>query len=304
MLIEAKNIFFSYQPIFKNPVEVLFDLSFSINSGEVVGLLGHNGAGKTTLLRVILGLAHISRGNLKVFNIDPKIQRQQITTQTGVLLDGQRLLPSRWTPMDVLIYYSIFYNIPISQRNKKILDLLSIFGLERKKNHLISSLSRGMKQKLAICVSLIHDPKLLILDEPTIGLDIESTNEMIKIIKEMKERLQCTIIISSHQMNFINAISERILVIQEGKLIFDDRLQKLTETVGKGLIRLKFEPHLIFLNSQYDFLMTETGDVLCKSDLANLQELFSIAKSQNSELLGIEQMFDFESAFQALTVKK
>lgn len=202
MLVELRDVLAYYRIPGRAPKKALDGAELTLSEGEVVGLLGPNGAGKTTLMRVILGMMHAESGYVSVLGLDPSMHRHQVVKQCGAIIDGQRELPPRWTPMDLLRFVGAHYGIPDQVVRQRARDLLERFGLGAHANSLINSFSRGMKQKLALILAVLHDPKVLVLDEPTLGLDVETTREMLDMIRSFASDGRA-VLISSHQLGVI-----------------------------------------------------------------------------------------------------
>jgi ABC-2 type transport system ATP-binding protein len=302
MLVEACGLAAAYILPFQNPVEVLHDVSFEIAEGQVVGVLGRNGAGKTTLLRMILGLLHPRRGTLHVFGLDPVRQRASLVRRCGSMLDGQRVLPPRWTPNDVLAFHGTTFglsNRTIFERSTKLLER---FGLLEQRTQTIMGFSRGMKQKLALCIALLNDPTLLILDEPTIGLDVESTRELLAQIVSVVTEERRSVILTSHQLNLVERVADRVLVIHNGRDLFFGSPSDLIARVGRGSVKLGFA-HITpaFALALPGTARVEASNIYCPADATTLSLVCGLAAQHNAELESIEQALDFENAFLALT---
>lgn len=302
MLIEVKHLAARYQLPFQRPYDALLDVNLRVEAGQIIGILGRNGAGKTTLLRVLLGLMHPSHGELRVFDLNPVRDRLKIVRQCGALLDGQRFLPPRWTANDLLTFQGTKFGLSqkvIARRSKSLLEK---FNLYKNRSQNIMSFSRGMKQKLALCLSLINDPKLLILDEPTLGLDVESTNELLNELMNIVHEEKRSVLITSHQLPVIEKITHKVLVIHNGKDIFFESPHELIRNVGRGTIKFTFlSVPIEFIASLPAHIRVEENIVFSTSDSDSISEIFNSAKKFDMKLSFVEQALDFENAFLELT---
>ena len=190
------------------------DLSFSVNEGDVYGFLGQNGAGKSTTIRMLLTLVSPTAGHIEIFGMDLRKQRRKILSQVGAVIEKP----------DLYKYLSAFENLSLFARmsnkaisKKELHAQLEMVGLGARRDDKVKTFSQGMKQRLGIAVALIHDPRLIILDEPTNGLDPQGIADMRNLILHLSRHLHKTVIVSSHLLNEIEQISTRMLIIDEGK---------------------------------------------------------------------------------------
>lgn len=206
-LLELKNI---NKTIKGN--KILENISFYIEKGEICGLLGVNGAGKSTIMKIICNLAEISNGEILFLG---KNMKQSDLDNIGALIEYPPLY-NNLSAYDNLKCKAILYGI----ENKRIEEVLKIVGLENTGKKKVSKFSLGMKQRLGIALAILHKPKLLILDEPTNGLDPVGTKELIELIKNFAKE-GTTILVSSHHINEIKKLTDRIIIIDKGKVKFD-----------------------------------------------------------------------------------
>ncbi len=212
----------------------LDNINFTVKRGEVFGYLGPNGAGKTTTIRIITGLSRPSQGSCQVFGHTAGAKKG-IYNKIGVLFEEKNLY-ERLTGLQNLKLYANLYNV----KKKRIVNLLDCFGLigfEKKK---VTNYSKGMKQRLLICRTLLHNPELLILDEPTDGLDPNSAGVIIKAIKEFVKNGN-TVFISSHNMDEVDEICSRVAFIKDGKIIDINNPDIFKQKYGKTVLRVKIK---------------------------------------------------------------
>ncbi len=206
-------------------VKAVNRVNFSVNTGEIVGLLGPNGAGKTTIIKCVCDLINPTSGIIKVFEED--ICTKRVALDLAAVLEGNRNIYWRLTAKENLEFFAGLQGLSPGRRRKKIRGFLKKFGLKEKKDTPARKLSRGMQQKLALGCALIRDTPLLLLDEPTLGLDVETSIELRKYIKELASVEGKTVLLSSHDMNVVEEVCERVVIINEGEVVADDNIDNL-----------------------------------------------------------------------------
>lgn len=215
MLLKVRNLSKSFQ----NGTRAIEDLSFDIPAGKITTFLGFNGAGKTTSLKIILNLLLPDEGKIYFENKLLKNDFTPLLKQTGVVLESTRNMFYALTPMENFIYWGAQRGLNKKVARKNGLELLEKFGLLSKKDTVIFELSRGMQQIIAICCALISRPKFLILDEPTLGLDIEAVETVERILKTLASE-GVEILLTTHELAFAQRIADQILLIKKGQLIY------------------------------------------------------------------------------------
>ncbi|NUM47732.1 MAG: ABC transporter ATP-binding protein [Anaerolineales bacterium] len=193
------------------------NLSLSVPRGEIFGLLGPNGAGKTTTFKMIVGLLQPTSGQVKLGGYDLRTHPLDAKKLLGFVPDTP-LLYEKLTANEFLAFIADLYEIPRDRAVRRAAELLRLFGLENNANDLIDSFSHGMKQKTALAGALIHDPTLLILDEPTVGLDPKSARLIKDILRQLADR-GVTIILSTHILEIAERMCDRIGIIAHGELV-------------------------------------------------------------------------------------
>ncbi|MBE5968319.1 MAG: ABC transporter ATP-binding protein [Lachnospiraceae bacterium] len=204
-------------------------LNLSISESEVYAFLGHNGAGKTTALRLLLGLLEADQGNITVFGNNPIKDGNAVRSMCGVLSEDVGLYEPL-TVYDNLIYYADIYGMKRMESNKRIDALLSRFDLLDKKNVIIEGFSTGMKKKVALIRAMLHRPHILLLDEPTNGLDPVSTADLRNSLLELAKEQGTTIIMTTHNLEEVQKICDRISIFRHGKNIFTDSISELKDS--------------------------------------------------------------------------
>jgi ABC-type multidrug transport system ATPase subunit len=202
------------------------DLSFSVNEGDVYGFLGQNGAGKSTTIRMLLTLITPTAGHIELFGLDLKKERKKILSQVGAVIEK----PDLYKYLSAYENLSLFARMSGSKIGKKELHAqLEMVGLGGRENDKIRTFSQGMKQRLGIAVALVHNPRLIILDEPTNGLDPQGIADMRNLILHLSRHLNKTVIVSSHLLYEIEQISTRMLIIDEGRKMVEGTVASLMD---------------------------------------------------------------------------
>ena len=212
----------------------LSNLDLTVNQGDLFGFIGSNGAGKTTTLRILATFLAPSAGQAIVLGHDVVRDADAVRHVIGYMPDFFGV----YKDMEVTEYLDFFgacYKIPTAQREKTVNDVLELVGLSEKKGSLIGALSRGMQQRLGLARVLIHDPKVLLLDEPASGLDPRARIEMMAILQEL-QRMGKTIIISSHILSELQTLCNRVAIIEKGKLIYAGPVQGVRDQLATGRV--------------------------------------------------------------------
>jgi len=224
-MIEVRNISRSFQDR-KTTIHAVQNLSFTIGKGEAVGLLGENGAGKTTLLRMISTMLEPTNGQIFIDGIDVAKDPMQLKRRIGVLFGSETGLYNRLTARENLVYFARLYGLSKHETNHRIEKLSARFGMKEFLDRKVGGFSKGMRQKVTIARTLIHDPSIILLDEPTTGLDITSANMFRELIHQLKREGK-TILFSSHIMEEVTQLCESIIMIHKGELVYEGSLGEL-----------------------------------------------------------------------------
>lgn len=211
-------------------VAALNGVSFTINEGEFFGLLGPNGAGKTTLIRILTTLLKQTSGKARVMGIDVEGDKPGVRKMIGVVPQAMTsdLDLTGWENMDI---YARFYNMPLKERHNRIDYLLDMVGLRERKNDLVATYSGGMRRRLEIAKGLVHRPSILILDEPTIGLDPQSRHVVWELLTNLRKEDRLTILLTTHYMEEAEFLCERIAIIDYGKIVAIDTVDGLKRVI-------------------------------------------------------------------------
>lgn len=307
-MIEIKNLTKSYG---KN--KVLDDVTFTVNSGEVLGFLGPNGAGKSTTMNIITGYISATGGTVTINGKDNVKDSNECKKAVGYLPEQ----PPLYMDMTVDEYLSFVYDIKKATQDKKshIDSILNMVGISDVKGRLIKNLSKGYKQRVGIAQALVGDPEILILDEPTVGLDPKQILEIRNVIKDLgKDR---TVILSSHILSEISAICERVIIINKGKIVAEDTPENLSKKLtddNKFVIRIagiknEIEDAVTAISGiryieslgqkeegSFDYIIESEKDVDVRG------ELFSVLASKDMPILMVKSMdMSLEDVFLQIT---
>lgn len=228
-IIETVNLTKHY-----NRQTAVKDLSFKVNEGEVFGFLGPNGAGKTTTLLMLMGLSHPSAGSAKVCGFDPLRSAREVKRIAGYLPENVGFYGDL-DAVQNLKYVASLNGIQTDKASEKIDELLDLVGLKQDARKKVGAFSRGMKQRLGFAEVLIKDPKLLFLDEPTIGLDPDGALRLMEFIKSLNRDKQITVLLSSHNLYQVQKISHRVGIMIHGEMVAEGTIESLAkEKFGVG----------------------------------------------------------------------
>lgn len=273
------------------------DVSFSIPSGQVVGLVGSNGAGKTTLLKMLSGLIPATSGDINVLGFNPFERKNEFLRNISVLLGQKNQLWWDISPVDSYQLLMNIYDLDVNKTQKKVKDLAEILNCTHVLETQLRRLSLGERMKMELIGSLLHDPKILFLDEPTIGLDIVAQTSIRNFLSTYVKEKKPTIILTSHYMDDISKLADRLMIISKGKIFYDGSIEKFTQkSVQKKRLKIVFENPL-----QRDFTINSTlslkaGDKAIDVEVDPLQmaETISIiSKTERIQDISTEEV-DFE----------
>ncbi len=209
-------------------------VTLTVERGEVFGLLGSNGAGKTTLIRLLNGLLRLSDGSAHVLDYDPVSQGHELRRHTGVLTETPSLYENL-TARDNLIFFGTLYGVPASDLPARVDEILDLFGLRERAADRAGQFSKGMKQRLALARTLVHQPELLFLDEPTAALDPEASRQVTDLIARLSHESGRTVFLCTHNLDEAQRLCDRVAVINKGKLLAVGAPAQLARDLFKGV---------------------------------------------------------------------
>ncbi len=284
--------------VYSNGVEAVRGISFSVRYGEIFGFLGPNGAGKSTTIKTIIGLLKLTEGKIVLDGFDVSKDSYKARLAKGYA-SQETAVDDRLTAYENIYLQGKYFHMKDSEIEKRAKELLTMFGLWERRNDLVESFSGGMMKRLDIAAALIHQPKILFLDEPTLGLDIQTRSAIWEYIKKFKEN-GMTIFLTTHYLEEADELSDRVAIIDHGKIMALDKPGVLKSQIGGDLITLTFaennkntEKFLDALkgkegiksvskmeNGVYSIVVEKNGDKI-------IPELFGIASSMNVQISSV-----------------
>ncbi len=254
-------------------VKAVQNISFQIEAGEIVGFLGPNGAGKTTTLKMLSGLIYPSSGRVRVADYIPYRRQAKFLEKMSLVMGQKQQLLWDLPALDSLKINAAVYKISEKEFQRRLGELAEMLYLEEKLNQPVRKLSLGERMKAELLAALIHQPQVLFLDEPTLGLDVNAQAAVREFLREYNQRYQATILLTSHYMADITALCQRVMLIYQGQLIYDGSLEQLLE---------RFAP--------YRQVKVELAQALPKSKLAQYGEIETVKGQEVRFLVQREQL--------------
>lgn len=228
-VLQVEQLSKVYRTFRKPDMRAVEDVSLTVGRSEIVGLLGANGAGKTTTIKCICNLVVPTTGQVAINGMDTRTAGPAIYRHVAAVLEGNRNIYWTLTVRENLEFFAGLQGIPLRRARAHVPELLRRFGLEAKEDAPARMLSRGMQQKLALACALIKGTELLILDEPTLGLDVRMSHDLRASLREMGTSGNRSILLSSHDMNVVQSICDRVVIVNKGRVVADERVGRLLD---------------------------------------------------------------------------
>ncbi len=279
------------------------DLSFTVNQGDVYGFLGQNGAGKSTTIRMLLTLITPTSGNIEIFGMNLQENRTDILRQIGAVVEKP----------DVYKYLSAYENVSLFARmsgikvsDKLIKNQLEVVGLADRSKDIVTTFSQGMKQRLGIAIALVHNPKLIILDEPTNGLDPQGIADVRNLILSLSNEMGKTVVVSSHLLSEIEQVASRLLIIDKGKKLVEGSTQELLDP-AQTMIELDTADNIAALDklAQSEWATAlqpeRNGKLLLKMHKNNIPELHKGLVALDIAVISLQPRHSLEDYFLQIT---
>ncbi len=287
-------------------IKAVDNISFIVEKGGICGILGPNGSGKTTTIKSICNLIIPDDGEIKIFSNSNRKSLNRISA----LFEGTRNLYWKLTPRENLRYFCGIRGIGGKNIEKEINFLLDRFNLTDKKDIAVNNLSRGMQQKVAIAMTLIVKTDIILLDEPTLGLDVQSHVDIKNILEEISNELNKTILLSTHDMNLVQSICKDVVVINKGKLVANESVKKLLDMFKTRSYEIELSENIS--NEKIEDLLRQNNDLYfinggtkIEVDITNFQDVYKIMevlKNSNIPIKEIKQKdVNFERVYLNLT---
>ena len=232
-LMGTLKSFFYRKKLYSKAVD---DISFSIKEGEIVGFLGPNGAGKTTTLKMLSGILFPTSGEVDVLGFNPSDRQIEFKKQFGIVMGQKNQLARLMTPMDNFLLFKEFCDVSDEDFNQIFNELVDLLGVRDILDIQVKKLSLGQQMKCELIAALLHNPKVIFLDEPTIGLDVVAQKNVRDFIKKYNQIKKTTIMLTSHYMDDIKELCERVIIINFGKIMYDGKLADLISKYAKDKI--------------------------------------------------------------------
>ena len=230
-----------FKPKYKT-VKAVDNISFSVEKGEMIAFIGPNGAGKSTTIKILTGILFPNKGSINILGLDPTRDRKKLAYEIGTVFGQKEQLWTHLTPYDNFKFFGAIYDIPESVAEKKIEELTMLFELGDFINTPVRSLSLGQRIRCEIVASLIHEPKILFLDEPTIGLDPVVKENIRTLIKRMNKEYKTTVFLTSHDVGDIEKLCKRVVIINNGQIVMDDSMENLKyHYLNKKIVEVKMK---------------------------------------------------------------
>ena len=275
------------------------NISLHVNKGDIYGFLGPNGAGKSTTLRMVLGLIKPSDGNIFINNENISGNNRKFLNDIGALIEK----PDFYKNLSALDNLKILYKMSRLKNNHRVFEVLNEVDLWEKRNQKVGGFSQGMKQRLGIAQTLLHEPSLIILDEPSNGLDPQGQTDMRELILRINKEMQITVIISSHILSEIEKIANRMVVINNGEKILEGNVREL---MSKELLKVSLKSSDTvrlseFLKSENIEIEVRNDDIIALINEESIPNVIRKITQKNIPISEVKQMRTLEELFLGLT---
>ena len=285
-LIKAngKKSLFKSEKTVKHAVD---HISFSVEEGEAVAFIGPNGAGKSTTIKMLTGILYPTSGDISVLGLNPSKDRVKLSYSIGSVFGQKEQLWVHLTAYENFKFFGSIYDIKKDELEKRISELADIFDIRSFMDQPVKSLSLGQRMKCEMVASLLHNPKMLFFDEPTIGLDPIAKETLRKLIKKINRELGTTILFTSHDVGDIEEVCKRVIIINDGKIVLDDTMRNLKyHYLNKKLVEVNLKKN-VKIQETDGIKVLKAKDTLYKIEV-------DMNKSTMDELLGLFKADDLQ----------
>jgi ABC-type multidrug transport system ATPase subunit len=288
-----------------NEFTAVDDLSFTVNEGDVYGFLGQNGAGKSTTIRMLLTLIKPTSGNINMFGMNLHTHRSEILKQAGAVIEKPDLY-KYLTAYQNLFIFAKMSGIKVTRQ--LLMEQLEMVGLAERAHSKVKTFSQGMKQRLGIAVALVHNPKLIVLDEPTNGLDPQGIADMRRLILQLSREMGKTVVVSSHLLSEIEIIANRILIINKGKKIVEGTAAELLDP-SKTIVQIDTLHNAAAIQQLQQShwascLLPSTDTIKIQMNKNDIPELNKQMAAMDIGVLSIQPRHSLEDYFLSLTTQQ
>ncbi len=248
------------------------NISFNVKKGEIIGFVGPNGAGKSTTIKMLTGILHKTSGEVKVAGLDPAKERKKLAYKIGCMFGQKSSLWMHLPAIDTYYLLGAMYDIPKDELERRIEKLVKQFGIEEIIKIPVRKLSLGQRMICEIVAIMLHNPEILFLDEPTIGLDIMVKEKVRKAILELNEKFGTTIFLTSHDLSDIEKVCDRIIIIDDGKIIKDENIEELKhEYLSEKFVEIIYDENIENVDFEYSLVSKEENKVVIKVDVSKIK---------------------------------
>ena len=280
----GKKSLFKREKVVKNAVD---GISFSVEEGEALAFIGPNGAGKSTTIKMLTGILYPTAGDVKVLGLNPSKDRVKLSYQIGSVFGQKEQLWVHLSAMENFKFFGSIYDIKKDVLDKRIEELSTVFEIKDFINQPVKSLSLGQRMKCEMVASLLHDPKMLFFDEPTIGLDPIAKETLRKLIKKINKELGTTILFTSHDVGDIEEVCKRVIIINDGKIVLDDNMRNLKyHHLNKKIVEVNLKND-VKLQEKDGIKILKAKDTLYKIEV-------DMNKTSMDELMGLFKADDLQ----------
>lgn len=280
----GKKYLFKKEKQIKNAVD---GISFSVEEGEALAFIGPNGAGKSTTIKMLTGILYPTSGDIKVLGFNPSKERVKLSYEIGSVFGQKEQLWVHLTAYENFKFFGSIYDIKKKELEKRIDELAEIFDIKSFMHQPVKSLSLGQRMKCEMVASLLHNPKMLFFDEPTIGLDPIAKETLRKLIKKINKELKTTIFFTSHDVGDIEEVCKRVIIINNGKIVLDDSMKNLKyHHLNKKIVDVNLKTN-VKLQEKDGIKVLKSKDTVYKIEV-------DMNKSTIEELLGLFKADDIQ----------
>lgn len=249
-------------------VSAVKDISFDVYEGDILAFIGPNGAGKSTTIKMLTGILKPTNGNVKVLGLDPQMQRKKLAYHIGTVFGQKSQLWFHLPPIDSFKLLGSIYDVPNNKLKKRIDYLSEMMGIRQLLTIPVKKLSLGQRIKCEISASLLHNPKIIFLDEPTIGLDVVAKKNLRTLIKRINKEEKATIFLTSHDIGDIEKLSKRVIIINHGSIILDQDINSLKYNYdNKKIVLIRYEDKINFDNLDFNLNIISKTNMHIKIEL-------------------------------------
>ena len=280
----GKKSLFKREKSIKNAVD---GISFSVKEGEALAFIGPNGAGKSTTIKMLTGILYPTSGDIKVLGLNPSKERVKLSYQIGSVFGQKEQLWVHLSAMENFKFFGSIYDMNKADLEKRIEELATIFEIKEFINQPVKSLSLGQRMKCEMVASLLHNPKMLFFDEPTIGLDPIAKETLRKLIKKINKELGTTIFFTSHDVGDIEEVCKRVIIINDGKIVLDDSMRNLKyHHLNKKIVEVNLKNN-VKIQEKDGIKILKAKDTLYKIEV-------DMNKTTMDELMGLFKADDLQ----------